>query len=933
MSSSKNLVVRQTTWSFVLLMMIVLQLPHFSSSSSWCFESDFDFELKEGLERLESEERSAKRFPAIFIYSLNHSSVRSLPSSFDVLGQWECMYLSEIIFLKSLMESDHVTSKPSEADLFYAPLTATWHAHHRQERLYASIVESFQDTFDHLKHTYPYINVSRGIDHVWFVAQDSGGLLVPPDLRNGIILQHFGDLRLQSSDEYNKIRILQENRSHDLSDVVVENAKHPCVRPLQDIVVPAFVGRSFFGDLRSIWHILGMPVDANTDSPERNNFFGRKNLAYFRGAVTSTDETYSQGIRQWLHVHSESMRGFVVLEGYSPYYYEEMKNSAFCLHPPGWASWSPRLFQILFAGCIPVIFGTHTVLPFEEEIDYSKIAVILPSIDKESLEKYLPNVLLTMSPSVVESKRQEIERIRHLFVWPINNWPSAASAETMETHVTPIDVLMSSRQGNAFLMIMRALRRRVLTFPKRMRRYSQQRTLIYSSTLDEDGTNDRTRKGVRIHPSKLSEFGLSSGESAYYDFDSVVDFSRACVEVDAFVKFHYSEQVFHVESLNTWREVEQCAAIDTCKQRTCVLRQKECNRWFRHLWSEQKINVVESSTKGLRLLGRRRDGYEDEVCKDNRDENASSEQTKVSTVRRVGICLTGQWSRVEWDSKKKHMLKQLKSLGVSVDLVLALYENTHNYAYTTHPFASNDATNRPTIRNVADIQREFEGYVDNVKIVHPLEHPESPQIVDAHLRYASHLGLGNATWMTKTHVRIWYLLHKCYDVLRDTERLGDGEDYDVVIRMREDMYLLRPINFPHIFSLLRTDTIVVPDYAEYDGINDKVAIIHRSAMQRYLSGPLERYYLFPGRIWDTHERSVGLGNDEVIVQEIYTQLGIRFERCSPMTLAGWPSVRMPDGSFCVRKPSFDQLDACWYELALRSEGIGVCERIWLSSSM
>ena len=43
-----------------------------------------------------------------------------------------------------------------------------------------------------------------------------------------------------------------------------------------------------------------------------------------------------------------------------------------------------------------------------------------------------------------------------------------------------------------------------------------------------------------------------------------------------------------------------------------------------------------------------------------------------------------------------------------------------------------------------------------------------------------------------------------------------------------------------ISSTLRTDTIIVPDYAEYDGMNDKVAIVHRSAMRR--TGAPRRYY-------------------------------------------------------------------------------------------
>ena len=36
-------------------------------------------------------------------------------------------------------------------------------------------------------------------------------------------------------------------------------------------------------------------------------------------------------------------------------YFEDMATSTFCLCPPGWASWTPRLFEALMFACIPVV--------------------------------------------------------------------------------------------------------------------------------------------------------------------------------------------------------------------------------------------------------------------------------------------------------------------------------------------------------------------------------------------------------------------------------------------------------------------------------------------------------------------------------------------------------------------------------------------------
>ena len=51
----------------------------------------------------------------------------------------------------------------------------------------------------------------------------------------------------------------------------------------------------------------------------------------------------------------------------------------FCLCPEGWAHWSPRFFEAIQTGCVPVLFpsddGDTNELPFARLVDYASFVV------------------------------------------------------------------------------------------------------------------------------------------------------------------------------------------------------------------------------------------------------------------------------------------------------------------------------------------------------------------------------------------------------------------------------------------------------------------------------------------------------------------------------------------------------------------------------
>lgn len=56
-----------------------------------------------------------------------------------------------------------------------------------------------------------------------------------------------------------------------------------------------------------------------------------------------------------------------------------MHTSKFCLHPAGDTPSACRLFDAIVSLCVPVIISDHIELPFEDVVDYRKIAIFVDS--------------------------------------------------------------------------------------------------------------------------------------------------------------------------------------------------------------------------------------------------------------------------------------------------------------------------------------------------------------------------------------------------------------------------------------------------------------------------------------------------------------------------------------------------------------------------
>jgi len=90
-------------------------------------------------------------------------------------------------------------------------------------------------------------------------------------------------------------------------------------------------------------------------------------------------------------------------------------DSHFCLCPKGASSYTSRVFEALFAGCVPVILSDDLRLPFDEQANWANFSIRWPmNRTGTELHDYLSG-LLKERPEYVLSLQREVARARCWF--------------------------------------------------------------------------------------------------------------------------------------------------------------------------------------------------------------------------------------------------------------------------------------------------------------------------------------------------------------------------------------------------------------------------------------------------------------------------------------------------------------------------------------
>ncbi|KAK9267218.1 hypothetical protein L1049_009638 [Liquidambar formosana] len=91
-----------------------------------------------------------------------------------------------------------------------------------------------------------------------------------------------------------------------------------------------------------------------------------------------------------------------------------MHSSKFCLHPAGDTPSACRLFDAIVSLCVPVIVSDRIELPFEDAIDYRKIAIFVDSTSAVN-PGFLVSMLRTVTTEKILEYQQELKLVKHYF--------------------------------------------------------------------------------------------------------------------------------------------------------------------------------------------------------------------------------------------------------------------------------------------------------------------------------------------------------------------------------------------------------------------------------------------------------------------------------------------------------------------------------------
>ncbi|XP_022142534.1 probable arabinosyltransferase ARAD1 [Momordica charantia] len=272
---------------------------------------------------------------------------------------------------------------PEEADLFFVPFfsslslivnpvrPATGPNQEQRKLVYSD--EETQDAFMEWLEKQEYWKRNNGRDHV-IIAQDPNALYRVIDrVKNSILLvSDFGRLR---SDQASLVKDVILPYSHRINtyngDIGVENRK----------TLLFFMGNRYRKEGGKIRDMFFQILEKEQDVIIKHGTQSRES----RRAAT-----------------------------------HGMHTSKFCLNPAGDTPSACRLFDSVVSLCVPVIISDSIELPFEDVIDYSKIAVFFDSVSAVK-PGFLVSKLRKISEERILEYQREMKEVKRYFEYSDSN--------------------------------------------------------------------------------------------------------------------------------------------------------------------------------------------------------------------------------------------------------------------------------------------------------------------------------------------------------------------------------------------------------------------------------------------------------------------------------------------------------------------------------
>ncbi len=335
------------------------------------------------------------------------------------------MFGAEVAMHVSLRDSAIRTFDPREADLFYVPAYTTCHYLGAPffgidpwfgKRMVVQAVKF-------VKQEFPFWRRRLGSDHIFATTYDYGACFeykfskaqaagVVRELNNVILLQTISDATVSCFRPSKDVALPTYIDPH--GDMVERALPPPARIPAGGGNAAAGVGGA--GGAVGSGGAIALETASGADGREHRDWF-----VYFQGSrewVIDHDPEYSNGMRNLLFEQYGSDPLFVVREGKTPSYVDNLRRSVFCLAPRGFAVWSPRVYMSVVSGCIPVIIADGMHLPFAFKgsgIDWRDFSLMVP--EERVRNGQLKDILTSLSPEAVLSKQRALRRVRQKFVF------------------------------------------------------------------------------------------------------------------------------------------------------------------------------------------------------------------------------------------------------------------------------------------------------------------------------------------------------------------------------------------------------------------------------------------------------------------------------------------------------------------------------------
>ncbi|CAL1165889.1 unnamed protein product [Cladocopium goreaui] len=296
------------------------------------------------------------------------------------------MFASEVFVHQFLLHSSCRTENPAEADFFFVPIYAACVM--TKEKKLADEMDSFYKTL--VMEKLPYFSDQGGRDHIFLWSSETYDFPSWQDYIADSLFLSVEAVPIECTDF--------DFFSEETADNFGAHCQHChwCFTRWKDYVIPGFVER---------WSVEKM--SELEKPPERRSY-----TACYHGADSDALAIYK-------YANTTVRNDLQTLNGRANFsigyrfariteYFERIGDCHFCFAPKGLGYWSNRLYEVLFAGCIPVILSDHIGLPFDDIVDWGSFSLKWPMAEVgPALAEHL-EWLLEQRPSLVQKMHQAV---------------------------------------------------------------------------------------------------------------------------------------------------------------------------------------------------------------------------------------------------------------------------------------------------------------------------------------------------------------------------------------------------------------------------------------------------------------------------------------------------------------------------------------------